>query len=139
MSEHKIEYSKLEKGYEFPPSTYTLDTFVLSTYLNAVGDTSYPYQDTGIVPPMAIAAFAMTALSRGIYLPPGTIHVSQEFEFADIVNIDDVLTSRARVSRKLSRGKFHLLDVNIDVCNQHQKTILTGKTSFILPEQDDGT
>jgi len=133
-----MEYNQLETGYEFPPSTYTLGASVLSTYLKAVEDTSYPYQDTNLVPPMAIAAYAMTALSQGIDLPPGAIHVSQELGFTGTVNIGDSLTSYAKVSRKLSRGKFNLLDVELDVCKQNQKTVLTGKTSFILPQQNDG-
>ena len=134
MSEQKIEYSQLETGYQLPPSTYKLDDSIVSTYLKAVDDTSYPYQDTNLVPPMAIAASAMAALSRCIYLPPGAIHVSQELGFTDMVNIGESLTSYARVSRKWSRGKFHLLDVELNVCNQNQKTVLTGKTGFILPQ-----
>ncbi len=133
MPEQKIEYTQLETGYEFAPSTYRLDAVVVSTYLKAVEDTSYPYQDTSLVPPMAIAAYAMAALSRGICLPPGTIHVSQEFEFTKAVRVDDTLTSYARVSRKWGRGKFHILDIGINVCNQDRKTVLTGKTSFMLP------
>ena len=131
MLEQKIEYTQLETGYEFAPSTYKLDAAVLSTYLKAVEDTSYLYQDTGLVPPVAIAAHSMAALSRSICLPPGTIHVSQEFEFTEAVRVDDTLTSYARVSRKWGRGKFHFLDIDLNVCNQNQRTVLTGKTSFI--------
>ena len=81
---------------------------------------------------MAIAAYAMAALSEDICLPPGTIHVSQEFEFMGIASIDDTFTSYARVVKKQSRGKFHLL-----IVNQNQKAVLTGKTSFILPEYSE--
>jgi len=133
LKQQKIEYSQLETGYEFAPSTHKLDASVLSSYLKAVEDTSYLYQDTNLVPPMAIAASAMAALSRGICLPPGAIHVSQELEFIDMVSVDDNLTSYARVSRKWGRARFHFLDVKLNVCNQNQKTVLTGKTSFILP------
>ncbi len=133
LKQQKIEYSQLETDYEFVPSTHKLDASVLSTYLKAVEDTSYLYQDTNLVPPMAIAASAMTALSRGICLPPGAIHVSQELEFTETVSVDDTLISYARVSRKWSRGKFHFLDIDLNICNQNQKTVLTGKTSFIMP------
>ncbi len=135
----KIEYSQLEAGYEFLPSSYKLDFSIVATYLKAVGDTSGLYQDTGLVPPMVIAAYAMAALSESICLPPGTIHVSQEFEFIDTVSINDTLISYARVSRKQSRGKFHLLLVDLNVANQNQKAVLTGKTSFILPEYSEDT
>jgi len=134
MSEkRKIEYSQLVTGHGFAPSSYKLDSSVIATYLRAVGDTSSPYQDTGLVPPMAIAAYAMAALSDAICLPPGTIHVSQEFDFLRTASKDDTFTSNATVSKNQSRGKFHLLIVDINVINQHQEAVLAGKTSFILP------
>ncbi len=135
----KIEYSQLETGYEFLPSSYKLDSSIVAIYLKAIGDTSGLYQDTGLVPPMVIAAHAMAALSESICLPSGTIHVSQEFEFIDTVSINDTLISYARVNRKQSRGKFHLLLVDLNVTNQNQKAVLTGKTSFILPEYSEDT
>ncbi len=134
LKRQKIEYDQLETGYQFPTSSYKLDNSIVATYLKAVGETSSLYQDTGLVPPMAIAAQAMSALSRNIDLTPGAIHVSQEFEFLDAVTISDTLISYARVSRKQGRGKFHLLTVNLSVFNQRQKAVLTGKTSFILSE-----
>jgi len=104
----------------------------------AVEDTSCLYQDTKLVPPMAIAAYAMAALSQDISLPPGVIHVSQELEFISTVSVNDSLTSYAKVGRKQSRGKLHLLAISLDVLNQNQEAVLTGKTTFILPEQDNG-
>ncbi len=136
--EQKVEYSQLEAGYQFPASSYKLDATTVATYLKAVEDTSHLYQDTKLVPPMAVAAYAMAALSQGISLPPGTIHVSQELEFIDTVSVNDSLTSHAKVNRKQSRGKFHLLAIDLRVFNQNQQAVLAGKTTFILPEQDDG-
>jgi len=137
--EQKVEYKQLEAGYEFPPSSYKLDSSMVAMYLKAVEDTSSLYQDTELVPPMAVAAYAMAALSESISLPSGTIHVSQELEFIDTVSIKDTITSYAKVSRKQSRGKFHLLTVELNVFNQRQKAVLAGKTSFILPAYGEAT
>ena len=136
--ERRLEFGELEAGYDFPPSQYRLDSEVVSAYLKAVGDESRLYQDEKLVPPLAVAAYAMAALSENIQLPSGTIHVSQEFEFRDLASAGENLTSRARVSRKQSRGKLHLMDIELRVSNEDQKIVLTGKTSFILPGQDDG-
>ncbi len=136
--EPKLEYNQLEVGDEFPASSYQLDSAMVATYLEAVEETSNLYRDAELVPPMAIAAYAMAALSESICLPPGTIHVSQELEFTGTVSVKDTITSYARVSRKQSRGKFHLLAIELNVLNQRQKAVLAGKTSFILPEPDDG-
>ena len=131
----KVEFDQLEAGYEFPPSCYKLDALTVSTYLKAVEEASGLYQDTELVPPMAIAAHAMAALSECISMPPGAIHVSQELAFKGMVNVNDSLTSHARVNRKQSRGKFHLLVVDLNVSDENQKIVLTGQISFILPEQ----
>ena len=137
--EQKVKYKQLEAGYEFPPSSYKLDSSMVAMYLKAVEDTSSLYQDTELVPPMAVAAYAMAALSESISLPSGTIHVSQELEFIDTVSIKDTITSYAKVSRKQSRSKFHLLIVELNVFNQRQKAVLAGKTSFILPAYGEDT
>ncbi|MFC1966446.1 MaoC family dehydratase [Chloroflexota bacterium] len=133
----KIEYQQIEVGHEFHPISYPFDTSMVATYLRAVGETSNLYQNTELIPPMAIAAHAMASLSDGIFLPPGTIHVSQELEFIDTVNVGDTITCHAKVVRKQDRGRLHLMTVGLNVFNQNQKKVLAGKTSFVLPESDD--
>ena len=131
-------YSQLEAGYEFPPGNYTLDASKVTLFLKAVDDASHIYQDNKLVPPMAVAALAMATLSNTISLPPGSIHVSQELSFVKAVSLDANLTSYAKISRAQKRGKLHLISVDLDVRNQAQETVLTGKTSFILPQPGKG-
>jgi len=131
-------YSQLEAGYEFPPGNYRLDASKVALFLKAIDDTSHLYQDNRLVPPMAVAALAMATLSKTISLPPGAIHTSQELSFVKAVSLDESLTSYARLSRTQKRGKLHLITVDLNVRNQNQQTVLTGKTSFILPQPDDG-
>ncbi len=133
----KLEYRQMEVGYELHPTSYKLDSSMVSTYLKAVGETTRLYRDTELVPPMAIAAYAMAALSQAISLPPGTIHVNQELEFMDTVSVRDTITCQARVSRKQSRGRLHLMTVELDVFNQNRKKVLAGKVGFVLPEYDE--
>jgi acyl dehydratase len=136
MSEHgKTGYQDLKAGQEFPPVAFQVDSATVADYLKAVQEDNVIYQNTGLVPPMALAALALKALIDTISMPPGTIHVSQEFEFIDAVNTLDALTSQAKVSRVQERGKLHLMTVDISVVNQGQKPVLAGKTSFVLPVQ----
>ena len=109
---------------------------MISTYLRAVEETSNLYESTELVPPMAIAAYAMTALSEGFAVPPGTIHVSQELAFIDTVTAGDTITCQAEVKRKQERGRLQLLTVALDVSNQNGVKVLASKTSFVLPELD---
>jgi len=135
--EEKIEYHQLSVGYEFPPSSYRLDAATVAAYCQAVEETGDLYHNTGLVPPMAVAAYAMASLAGHISMPPGAIHVSQEMEFLNEVTTEDTITSHPKVSRNQDRGRFHMLTIDLNVCNQHQQAVLAGKTSFILPQQND--
>jgi acyl dehydratase len=110
-----------------------VDSITASDYLKAVEEENAIYQNTGLVPPMAVAALALKALIDAISMPPGTIHVSQEFEFIATVSAQDTLTSRATVSRIQERGRLHLINVDVSVLNQGNQPVLAGKTGFILP------
>ncbi|MDD5092853.1 MAG: MaoC family dehydratase N-terminal domain-containing protein [Dehalococcoidia bacterium] len=134
--EKKVEFHQIEVGYQFPPASINLEASRIALYLGAVGETSNLYQETSLVPPSAIAACAQAALAEKIVLLPGTIHISQELEFVGIARVCDTLTSRARVSRKQERGKMRLLNIDIEVLDRDSKTIMKGKSSFILPQSD---
>ncbi|MFC1861825.1 MaoC family dehydratase N-terminal domain-containing protein [Chloroflexota bacterium] len=134
----KIEYHQIEAGHEFHPVSYQLDASIVATYLRAVGETSSLYQNTKLVPPMAAAAHALATLSDGISLPPRTIHVSQELEFFDTVNVGDTIVCNAKVIRKQDRGKLHIMTIDLNVFNQKHKRVLAGRTSFVLPGSDNG-
>ena len=131
--QRKTEYQDLKAGQKLPPAAFQIDSKTVADYLKAVEEDNAIYENTGLVPPMAVAALALKSLIGAISMPPGTIHVSQEFEFIDTVNTQDTLTSRAGVNKIQERGKLHLISVDINVSNQEQKPVLAGKTSFILP------
>ena len=129
----RIEYSQLNQGYEFPRAVYQIDSTMFVDYLGVVGETNKVYQDTGVVPPMAVAAFAMAQLSEKLSFPAGAIHVSQGFQFHRLASAQDSFTSCARVSQKHGRGRMQLMTIAIDVYNQRKDRVLSGETTFILP------
>ena len=133
MTQQKIDYSNLSTGYEFEPAIFRLNSESVTAYLDAVESDRLIYEKNGIVPPMAIAALAMTAMAEGMSLPPGAIHVSQDLQFLNPVSIDETLTSYAKVNRKVERGKFHMLTIGINVNNQNNMPVITAETGFILP------
>jgi hypothetical protein len=129
----KIDLEKLITGFGFPSVTFKLDAGKVSAYVKAVGDTTRIYEDSNNVPPMAVAALAMAAMGRQMELPPGSIHVSQEFEFANVVKLGETLISYATVKRNVARGKLHMLTIGINVINRENNTVVSGETGFILP------
>jgi hypothetical protein len=131
----KAGYQELSVGFEFPAQSYKLEAAMVSDYLQAVGETSSLYRDEGLVPPLAITAFAMAALSEGLTMPSGTIHVSQELEFLAPVHVGDTISCMSRVSRKTDRGGLHIMATSIFVVNQRQEKVLAGQVGFVLPDR----
>jgi hypothetical protein len=129
----KTEYNQLFVGFEFPPQSYRLESEMISDYLKAVGETSDIFHIEKLVPPMAVTAFAMAALAEGMTLPSGTIHVSQELEFTNLVKVDDTITCYSKVSRKTDRGGLHIMSTDITVLNQFKEKVLVGKVGFVVP------
>ena len=134
-NQQKVEFSQLELGHQFPQASYILETPMIEAYLEATEDTYPAYRQEELVPPTAVAAYAMAALAEDIELPPGTIHISQEIESLKPACVNDTITSHARVSGKRSRGKLDLLTIDIEVTNQNGEPVLAGKTTFLAPQQ----
>ncbi|HEY91719.1 MAG TPA: hypothetical protein G4O07_07780 [Dehalococcoidia bacterium] len=132
---NRIDYRMLEAGYGFPPTSYRVDSSMVTAYLTAVGDDSDLYRDSDLVPPMALAAHALAALSGTVSFPDGSVHVSQSVEFAGTITTGDTITSQATVGRIQKRGKFHMLSMNLTACKPDNSVVFRGKTDFILPEQ----
>jgi hypothetical protein len=132
--QEKSEFSQLTVGYEFSPQSYKLDYSTISNYLEAVRESNDLYSREGFVPPMAVGAFAMSALSSAMAFPPGTVHVSQEFNFTGLVRVDDTITCFSKISRNHERGGMHLMATDLTVLNQNQEQVLTGRVGFVLPK-----
>ncbi len=133
---NQIDYRMLEAGYEFPPTSYQVDSSIVADYLTAVGNDSDLYRDSDLVPPMALAAHALAALSGTVSFPDGSVHVSQSVEFTGTITTGDIITSQAAVGRIQKRGKFHMLSMNLTARKDDNRVVFRGKTDFILPEQD---
>ncbi len=129
-----ITFEQLVAGYEFPPGSYELKHSVIAKYLEAVGKPgkqSSPALE--FIPPMAIAAYTMTAVLQSLSLPPGAIHTAQELEFLKLVPVGATVNCRGRVAQKLNRGKLHLLVIELDALNQDQEKVLSGQATIIVP------
>ena len=127
-----LSFKQLPVGFEFPPTSYQLTEPVIAKYLEAVGETS-DFLTSGIVPPLAIAACAMTALSQSFTVPPGSIHASQELEFLRVVPIRTSISCGGKIAQKLERGSLNLVILEINVINQAGEKVMTGKATIAAP------
>ena len=126
-----ISFEQLVAGYEFPVASHKLNYATISKYIEAVGGQYLPTPE--FVPPLAIAAYIMTALSKSLALPPGSIHAAQDLEFLKLVPVGATISYQSRVTQKLNRGKLHLLVIELNALNQDEEKVLSGKATLILP------
>jgi hypothetical protein len=125
---------QLEAGHEFPTVQYTLDKATVQAYLDAVGETSDLYSKTDLVPPTAVAALAMAALSKGTQFPPGCIHTSQKLDFKHSSHVGDIIQCRSGISQSRKRAGMHFITVSFHVEDLNKQELLNGETVFIAPQ-----
>jgi len=126
-------YEELVPGYEFPPASYELSSSLISKYLKAV-DSPEEIKTLGeFVPPLAIAAYAMTAMAGSLSLPPGAIHASQELDFFKLLPIGATIDCQTKVARKLTRGRLRMLVLELNVFDQSKERVQSGKATIMLP------
>ncbi|MBN1855460.1 MAG: hypothetical protein JW846_00730 [Dehalococcoidia bacterium] len=122
-------YDELTPGHEFPPVEYRLTADMVAAYIEAVEATNRTH-----VPPLAVAAHAIGALAELVAFPPGTIHASQEFQFAKLVPVDTKVTCAAKVHRKLARGPMRMLTLDMEISDESGTLVQHGRSTVILPE-----
>jgi acyl dehydratase len=130
MQGNAVNYEELIPGYEFPPASYELSASLVSKYLQAVDGAG-----DGFVPPLAITACVIAAMSGSFSLPPGTIaiHASQELEFFKLVPIGATIECHTRVAQKITRGKMSMLILELEIFDQGNEKVQSGKTTIALP------
>ena len=130
MPDKAISYEVLIPGYKFPPATYELSASFVSKYLKAVGSTG-----AGFVPPLAITACAIAAMTKSVPLPPDTIaiHASQELEFFKLVPIGATIECHIGVAQKIARGKMNMLILEIEVFDKGEEKVQSGRATIALP------
>ena len=125
-----ISYEELIPGYKFPPATYELSASLVSKYLKAVDSAG-----DGFVPPLAITACAIAAMTGSFSLPSGTIviHASQELEFFKLAPIGATIECHIGVAQKITRGKMSMLILEFEVLDKGKEKVQSGRATIALP------
>jgi len=103
-----IDYSKLETGQKLSGEHLVLDASAVGKYVAAVQDASSPVSadGTSLVPPMAIAALALSAVINTLQIPGGTVHASQELTFGAAVPIGASIHCTAKLAQNSVRHNW---------------------------------
>lgn len=102
-------------------------------YLEAVGDTSSLYFETGLAPPLALAAYAVGALLEKLSLPPGTIHTIQEMETLAPISFGEVVSGSARLGRPKRMGERQFISASFALVNDRGQKVLAATSTVAVP------
>ena len=124
-----VDYKELEVGHEFTSIGYEMTSSIVSKYEKAVEAYS---PVANIVPPLAIAAYTMQAMSLSFPLPLGSVHASQELEFFKPVTVGSHIDCHAQIIQKTNRAKLTVMVIGLDTFDQDKEKVLSGKATVIL-------
>jgi hypothetical protein len=129
--------SDLEKGHEFPPTKFDLTQDYVDEYLAATRDSNAIYGQTGLAPPLAVAARALGKLLEAIELPPGSLHTGQEVEMKAGVPVPSTLELSGRLAQRSMRAGLVIgvLEFQVSVVGETGPALL-GKTTVMMPQGD---
>ncbi|MGQ9572441.1 MAG: MaoC family dehydratase [Dehalococcoidia bacterium] len=128
----------LEKGHQFPATSFVLDEEAVARYLEAVEDEAFPRvaeaEGEAWVLPMAVAALVLRSLMEEMALPVGSIHTSQELEFVRPVEVGEHITCRAWVGYRSQRGGYWVLAVELEAADETGQPVLAGRSTVMVPQ-----
>jgi len=127
-----------EKGHTFPAATFALSPEWVGEYAAAVEDAAIGALDSGLVPPMALAALAVRSLLEATKLPPGTLHAAQELAFRRPVRPGERLTARANVASRGERAGWLLMGIDLSVEDAASSVVITGRATITIPAGGSG-
>lgn len=113
------DLASLPKGFQFPQTRLCPTADEVAAYCRATGDEALAglIAEAGvgapIVPPLALAAWALRSLMQQYPLPAGVVHSSQEAAFSRMVQAGEEVYCEARVSNRSERagGLFIVIDL----------------------------
>ena len=125
--------SDLSTGYEFPTATFELTQDYVDEYLAATNDQNDIYSETGLAPPLAVAARALGMLLDVVELPSGSLHTGQEVEMKAGVPVPSTLELVGRLARRSMRAGLVIAVLEFQVSLQGRDTpALVGRTTVMM-------
>jgi acyl dehydratase len=131
-----LDYAALAVGDTISDRTFPIDTNAVEKYVGAVRDQSGVFDGADsepIVPPMAVAAFALRGVLEDLGIPNGTLHTGQEMTFSGAVPVGDTLSCQAKVAQNSVRAGFRFIGVGMDVRDRSNRQVMSAKSMIMVP------
>ena len=109
-----------------------IDAERVRAYCAATGDSLALYQDAGVAPSLAVAAFALGVLLESVSLPAGSLHASEALSYKAPVPLDAEVECRAVLAQRSVRGGYVVSVLESDIVHNGQ-TALTARATVMSP------
>lgn len=130
----RVTCVEIASGAGIDLGRWTLTEDRVREYLDAVGDDLAVYAEAGLVPPLALCAWALGAMLERLSLPAGTIHSIQEMEALAGVPVGEEIRGEALPERPRSRGGLRFMTVGYTLYNGSDDPVQRGRTTVLTPE-----
>jgi 3-hydroxybutyryl-CoA dehydratase len=104
----------------------------VAEYLAAVGNTLPVYTETGLVPPLAVAARTLGQLLDKLPLPAGAIHSLQELDVLRPIPAVGLVLGVAHLERPRQRGSLEFRTVAYSLRDGQDRALLNGKSTVLV-------
>lgn len=127
-----MDYGALKPGDVISTRRCEVDADLVRRYVKAVDDRS-DLTDSGIVPPMALAALGVRGVVQDLGIPGGTLHLGQEIEFTSPVDAGETISCTAEMVRNSVRGGQRVLVIDLTVRAGGDRLVMKGKSTIAVP------
>lgn len=130
-----VEHDTLLAGDTVSAHPYVFETEEVSSYVDVVEDSAWAeVTDGAFVPPMAVVAKGLQFLVKDLEVPPGTVHVAQEFEFFAMVPLGEAIRYHARIAQNVTRKGHRFMSVDVSVEGDGSRPVMTSRSTIVSPE-----
>ena len=143
VARRAIEYVKRASGWNVQDPAIDLGRWQITAdgvreYLDAVGDASPVYLESGTPPPLMLTARVVGLLLERLSLPDGAIHSLQDVETLNAPPIGGEVSATAWLEPARERGGLQFLTVNYRIADSKGgREFQRGKTMVLLPAAAD--
>lgn len=125
-------------GYEFAPIRFQLHQSEVGLYLRSVWESNPIFSQHGVVPPTALAAYALRGILREINLPSGAIHTAQDTSVLRPITSDEAITFHARLTQNSVRSGWRIVSVDFSGLDEGENLVIRGRSTVVIPEESGG-
>lgn len=125
-------------GYNLEPVIFNLQDWEVQLYLASAGEANPLFENHQLVPPTAIAAFALRGVLKELGLPPGAIHIAHEMSFNPAVHSNQSIVFYARLTQNAVRSGWRFVTIDFHglliKASVEGKQVVVGRSTVVISE-----